>query len=243
MDGGGLRGPRGPRGPGGGPRKLGPKGKKGAAAGQRRRAREEDDGEEVDEYANLTEEQQQQVLAKLEEERPKPIRYNPKGETIESLLPTWPSLPIGDIGQKQTVVSRLDSMSARFANGFDAPSDLARRLLEGKMVHFRSEEEKNKTLEIAREMAQEQAAAEGDEAQEVNFTVVDEKVRKEMLDKLIVGDYSKKVPSIPANASPALKDAVRLLKNNESYQEEDVNKLINLLNKTLPPVKAAPPKP
>ncbi|KAI5299708.1 CSN-associated deubiquitinating enzyme Ubp12 [Ascosphaera pollenicola] len=239
MSGGGPRGPRGP----GGPRKMDQRGRKGAAGAPRRRKKEESYGDEEDEYANLTEEQQEEVLAKIEAERPKPLRYNPKGETIESLLPTWPALPIGDIGQKQTVVSRLDSMGARFANGFEAPSDLARRLLEGKMVHFRSEEEKAKTLEIAQEMAQEKAAADGEEAQEVQFSVVDEKVRKQMLDKLIAGDYSKKVPAVPDNASPALRDAVRLLKNNESYQEEDVNKFIALLNKTLPPVAPRPAKP
>ncbi|KAI5277386.1 hypothetical protein KEM54_005050, partial [Ascosphaera aggregata] len=153
-------------------------GGKGAGAGrqrQRQRQRqttEESYGAEDDPYANLTEEQQQELLAKIEQDRPKPIRYNPRGEDIESLSPTWPSLPVGDVATKQSVLSKLNSMGARFANGFDAPSDLARRLLDGQMVCFHSEEEKAKTLEIAQEMARENGAYEG-----IQFNPIDDKVR------------------------------------------------------------------
>ncbi|KAI5298161.1 hypothetical protein KEM55_003739 [Ascosphaera atra] len=93
--GGGPRGPRGPRGANAGGNRKPQAGRRGAGAPRRRR-KEENYGDEEDEYANLSESQTEALLAKIEAERPKPVRYNPQGEAkLATLAPTWPALPIG----------------------------------------------------------------------------------------------------------------------------------------------------
>ncbi|KAI5290288.1 hypothetical protein KEM52_000512 [Ascosphaera acerosa] len=141
---------------------------------------------------------------------------------------------------------RRRSTGARFANGFEAPSDLARRLLDGKAVRFRDDEEKRRAMQIAREMLAERAVeggeageAEGDgkAPPELHFQAVDDKACADMLDRLVAGSYAGKAPPVPANASPALRDTIRMLKNNETYQSEDIQKFVGLLNKALPPAR------
>ncbi|PGH18512.1 hypothetical protein AJ80_04482 [Polytolypa hystricis UAMH7299] len=180
-------------------------------------------------------------LEKQEAERPKPVRYDPEGTDTQKLKPTWPSLPIGATANAESISEKLSWMGDRFANGYDPPAELAKRVYDGKRVLFASEEEKTRVMELVHEMAAEKAEVLTErkgavvEPEDMAFESTNNPERKHLLDSLVIGNYPKLEP--PADASPVIADVLRTLRNNESYQTAETKAFMDKLVGSLPSAK------
>jgi len=178
-------------------------------------------------------------LAKQEQEKPKPVRYNPEGYDIEKLKQTWPSLPIGGTANVGSILEKLTWMGNRFVSGYDSPQELAKRIYEGKRVLFTGEEEKNQVMELANEMAVELAKKFPErkgqivQPEDISFEVISEEDRKILLGKLVSGKCPK-LEAAKLGASPLIADVVRNLRNNETYQTVESAQFMEKLIGSLP---------
>lgn len=247
----------GSRGPGRGPglglrmpprnpnRRQGAQGQQGGNR-QRRGKRQDMQDDAENPYAHLSPQEKQALLQKFEDERPKPVPYVPRGYDIDgALTDTWPALPIGKDGLLASVRAQFSKMGARYANAWDAPSDLAKRLIAGKPVLFRSTEEKEKVVDVAKELlrreaaAQEIATGEKQEPQSIDFASLDTETRQEVFNRLVRGGYGDSMPDISKDAPAMVGSVAKNLQNNSSYQQSEMQTFINLLKDKLPKKAAA----
>ncbi|RAH46932.1 uncharacterized protein BO95DRAFT_92309 [Aspergillus brunneoviolaceus CBS 621.78] len=163
------------------------------------------------------------VFRELEEQaKPVSVRYDPEPVTLDSLRETWPSLPT-DVGAHTAgVAETLSSISARFADGYVSPTEMGKRLFQGRYVRFLDEEEKSFAVAEARRLSQSLAdklsQRKGDlvEPIEVTFSPIDEKDRKTLIELLVQGKYPATLSGQSAQ-SPVLDQIATNLKNNGSY--------------------------
>lgn len=233
----GLRGPRLPQ-----QRKQGQQG----AKRQRRGKRQDTQDDAENPYAHLSASEKEALAQKFENERPKPMPYVPQGQDIHgSLKDTWPGLPIGKHGTLANARALLSKIGARYANGWDAPSDLAKRLIAGKPVLFTSIEEKEKVVEVANELVRREAAAieistgKKQEPKPINFQAMDVDARHELLNRLVRGAYGNSMPEIPKDAPAIVSGVATNLQHNSSYQQSEILNFVSALTAKLPKKAAA----
>ncbi|RAL07478.1 uncharacterized protein BO97DRAFT_446844 [Aspergillus homomorphus CBS 101889] len=157
-----------------------------------------------------------------EQARPVPIRYDPEPVTMDSLKETWPSLPT-DVGAHAAgVAEKLSSLSARFAHGYVSPSEMGRRLFQGKYVRFLDDAEKSLAVaeaqRLSQELAEKLSQRKGDlvDPNAVTFNPIDEKDRKALIELLVKGKYPKSLGDQSVQ-SPILDRIAKNLKNNGTY--------------------------
>lgn len=180
------------------------RGQQGEEAGEDLRAAE------IDEIFNETKAKEQQVAT----------RYTPVQYDVSQLQQTWPSLPIGTTAQAGSVLEKLNFLSRRFANGYEPPHELAKRLFDGDRVIFRDEEEKKAAIEEFNKLAYQRAdvltqrKGEVVEPEEAGFTSTSKEDQNAFVSQLVQGKYAT-----PQNqSSPVLGEIERQLFNNETYR-------------------------
>lgn len=193
--------------------------------------------QEVDEKA---------FLEQWERDRPKPVRYNPHGYNIDNLQRTWPALPMGETGPKEALHERLAWMSERYPNGFEPTDLLAQRIHQGKWTYFYSEEEKNEAVELAQKMAAERADKLTDrkgtlvQPEDMSFQPMDETQKKQLVSRLVSGEYkSEQAQWVEEHGvrHPVMKDVLRNLANNSTWQAPHKTQFLEALSKSLPKPK------
>ncbi|PGH13115.1 hypothetical protein AJ79_03822 [Helicocarpus griseus UAMH5409] len=190
-------------------------------------------------------------LEQWERERPKPVRYNPHGYNVENLQRTWPALPMGEMGPKEALHERLAWMSERYPNGFEPTDLLAQRVYKGEWTYFYNEEEKKEAIEMAQKMAKEKAEKLTDrkgaviEPEDMSFQPMDDAQKKQLISRLISGEYKSEQTEFAKQHSarhPVMKDVLRYLENNGTWQTSHKTKFLEALSKSLPQPKVARPK-
>ncbi|KKZ65332.1 hypothetical protein EMCG_08848 [[Emmonsia] crescens] len=194
--------------------------------------------QEVDEKA---------FLEQWERDRPKPVRYNPHGYNIDNLQRTWPALPMGETGPKEALHERLAWMSERYPNGFEPTDLLAQRIHQGKWTYFYSEEEKNEAVALAQKMAAERADKLTDrkgtlvQPEDMSFQPMDETQKKQLVSRLVSGEYkSEQTQWVEEHGArhPVMKNVLRNLANNSTWQAPHKTQFLEALSKSLPKPKA-----
>ncbi|EGE81720.1 hypothetical protein BDDG_04663 [Blastomyces dermatitidis ATCC 18188] len=207
----------------------------GGWSGQREMSKEE---QEADEKA---------FLEQWERDRPKPVRYNPHGYNIDNLQRTWPALPMGTTGPKEALHERLAWMSERYPNGFEPTDLLAQRIHKGKWTYFYNEEEKNEAVELAQKMAAERADKLTDrkgslvQPEDMSFQPIDETQKMQLVSRLVSGEYkSEQAQWVKEHGArhPVMKDVLRNLANNSTWQSSHKTQFLETLSKSLPKPKA-----
>ncbi|EGC47367.1 conserved hypothetical protein [Histoplasma capsulatum var. duboisii H88] len=208
-------------------------------SGQREMSKEE---QEADEKA---------FLEQWERDRPKPVRYNPQGYNIDNLQRTWPALPMGVTGPKEALHERLAWMSERYPNGFEPTDLLAQRIHQGKWTYFYSEEEKNEAVELARKIAAQRADKLTDrkgslvQPEDMLFEPVNETQKQQLVSRLVSGEYkSEQARWLEEHETrhPVMKDVLRNLANNSTWQSPHKTQFLEVLSKSLPKPKAVQAK-
>ncbi|KAL3470468.1 hypothetical protein BJX99DRAFT_239490 [Aspergillus californicus] len=183
-----------------------------------------------------------------ENDKPVPIRYQPRPPDLQSLRETWPSLPTDATATTAGVVEKFSFLGERYPDGYMPPYQLGKRLFEGKFVRFTSEEEKAEALEEAKKFAQEKAdtlsqrKGELVDPRPIDFQGVKSDEHRSLIQSLAQGNYPM-VEATGANASPLINGVLRSLKNNETYQaagktSQFMAKLELLLNSNRPAKRA-----
>ena len=130
-------------------------------------------------------------------------------------------------------------MGNRFISGYDSPQELAQRVCEGKRVLFAGRQEKTQVMELANEMAIEQAKKLSErkgqivEPEDISFEVIGEEDRQALLGKLVSGICPKR-EAANLGASPVIADVMRNLRNNETYQATESTQFMEKLIGSLP---------
>ncbi|PGH10072.1 hypothetical protein GX51_00339 [Blastomyces parvus] len=204
-------------------------------SGQREMSKEE---QEADEKV---------FLEQWEHDRPKPVRYNPHGYSIDNLQRTWPALPMGTTGPKEALHERLAWMSERYPNGFEPTDLLAQRIHQGKWTYFYNEEERKEAVELAQKMAAERADKLTDrkgslvQPEDMSFQPMDETQKKQLVSRLVSGEYKpEQAQWVEEHGArhPIMKDVLRDLANNPTWQSPHKTQFLEALSKSLPKPKA-----
>ncbi|KAI2266658.1 hypothetical protein LOZ10_001779 [Ophidiomyces ophidiicola] len=188
----------------------------------------------------------------LQKKYKKPEQYTPTVYTVEKLKDTWPALPIGQgdnlVANSVNVMDRLNWLGARYLGSYETPQELAKRMMDGKRVYFKSDDEKAEVLDIVKEMAtkrtEEMTERKGTivPPQEAGFEAVTDKETESLVTTLVKGRYDRPlVDKQKAGPSPLVADVLRQLTNNGTYQNVHAEKFLtkfldhlpaNLKNKT-----------
>ncbi|OJD13553.1 hypothetical protein AJ78_06013 [Emergomyces pasteurianus Ep9510] len=207
----------------------------GAWSSQREMSKEEQEADEKD------------FLEQWERDRPKPVRYNPHGYNIDNLQRTWPTLPMGETGPKEALHERLAWMSERYPNGFEPTDLLAQRIHKGKWTYFYNEEEKNEAVELAQKMATERADKLTDrkgslvQPEDMSFLPINVTQKKQLVSRLVSGEYkSEQAKWVEEHGArhPVMKDVLRNLANNSTWQAPHKTQFLETLSMSLPKPKA-----
>lgn len=207
--------------------------------GDKRRARRGGRDEEEGGDAKTEKEVAEYYKEKQEEERPKPVRYEPEEYNVDNLQATWPSLPIGQTAAIGSVAEKLAWMGGRLANDYVPKEELAKRVFDKQRVLFRSEEEKVEVMGMVEKMENERAEKLTErkgqvvKAEDVSFQPLTDEERKDLVGKLATGDYPKLEQTKP-DAHPAVGDILRNLRNNETYQTPESSQFMAKLETLLP---------
>lgn len=203
---------------------------------RRRNDREEDlDSEET--HPNV----QRYFAEKAEAERPKAMRHKPVVYTAEGLKETWPSLPIESEVASSSILDKLNWMGERYLGSFESPQELAERVLDGKRVMFRSDEERDEVMEMVKMRAAERAEKLTErkgsvvEAEDVSFQTLTEKERMELVGSVIAGQYEAMDQTKPGVLAQVNKN----LYNNETYNQAQSAQFMDALTRFLPKAKPA----
>lgn len=158
-----------------------------------------------------------------EKNKPVPVRYDPQNPEFSSLKDTWPALPTDPTARAVSVSEKLLWLSGRVANGYEPPYELGKRLFDGKVVSFSSEEEKAEAIEVAKKLAQQEAdkltQEKGDivEPVDISFEPINAEDQKTLIRTLVQGDYSEREP-LPAGKPPVFGQIMTTIRNNETYR-------------------------
>ena len=215
----------------------GPRAQKGDKSKRRRRGGEveDPDSEETDPRVK------QYFATKAEAARPKAIRHEPVVYTAQSLEETWPSLPIESEVAASSILDKMNWMGERYLGSFESVQELAERVLDGKRVMFRSDEERDEVMEIVKKTATEKGEKLTErkgtvvEPQDVTFQTLTEKERMELVGSVIAGQYE----AIDQTKPGVLAQVNKNLCNNQTYNNEQSAQFVNALTKFLPKAKQA----
>jgi hypothetical protein len=206
-----------------------------------RRSKRDKFVEEGGKLEDLDEPTQQYLLEKQEMERPKAVRYNPEPYTLDRLKATWPSLPLGVAGVLRSVMEKFSWMGERFVGSFETPQDLAEKIREGKRVYFKSEEEKNETLQVIKQQAEERAELIAQkkggkvEPKDTSFEALDAQERMALIGSVVAGKYGA---TVAAGSNPHENrlhaEIKRTLGNNSTYTNPQSAKFFETLEKLVP---------
>lgn len=158
-----------------------------------------------------------------EKNKPVPVRYDPENPEFSTLKDTWPALPTDSTARAVSVSEKLSWLSGRVANGYEPPYELGKRLFDGKVVSFTSEEEKTEAIEAAKKLAQKEAdkltQEKGDivEPVDISFQPINAEDQKTLIRTLVQGDYSEREP-LPADKPPVFGQIMTTIRNNETYR-------------------------
>jgi len=166
------------------------------------------------------------------------IPYTPHRTTVDELRADWPNTPLSPTGLTESVQQRIEWLARRLPHGYVTPGQLAERYHKGEFVRFESEEEKQKVLEIAADLAKQRAAKlterKGQEvpAEDMAFEDVSSrsKDRNILADTYVKGTY----PPLEKQKMPFLDTIVRNLRNNETYHGAETEKFIETIQGLIP---------
>lgn len=150
-----------------------------------------------------------------------PSHYNPQAPVLSNLERTWPSLPTNSGAHHFAVVDKLLRLSDRTPNGYIAPQELGKRLLNGQYVHFLDEKERSQALveasKLSQQRADEMSQRKGElvEPEKVEFGRLSTDDRRVLLQSLVEGKYTQNEYFGQASV---VGEVVRNLANNETYQ-------------------------
>jgi hypothetical protein len=185
------------------------------------------------------------------------LPHTPEDVSLEDLQVDWPVIPTGKIGIIEGVSEKLRWLARRLQHGYDTPQELARRLHMGNdLVHFKTPQEKEEVLQIAREMAERSAERMTEKTgmevkpKEVKFECIRERDRAVLVNELVRGVYppieagksSKKDAKAKAKGEkgetkkktpPFLNDVLRILSNNQTYHAREKDHLYYTITKLL----------
>lgn len=157
-----------------------------------------------------------------------PLPYAPKEHTTDELRLDWPNTPLSGSGLTESVIQKVTWLAKRLPHGYWTPRQIAERYEEGYMVRFNSDEEKQKVLALAAEMANNRAATmserSGEEVQagDMQFESLGERPdeKQRLTDSMVRGAYP-----VPGKQSNQVMDSVmKQLDNNATYRPEDAEK-------------------
>lgn len=180
--------------------------------------------------------------------KPVPIRHEPVSNNHASLRETWPSFPTDPTASAAGVSEKLAGLSERYPNGYEPAFELGKRLFDGKMVLFSSEQERADAVAEAKKLAQKKAdqltQEKGDivDPEEVKFEPMSEADRKSLLKSLVGGDYSELNPQLAAGKAPVFGEIMGNLGKNATYRtpgksSQFVSKVEALLSSSRPAAK------
>ncbi|KAL9110053.1 MAG: hypothetical protein Q9227_005392 [Pyrenula ochraceoflavens] len=196
-----------------------------------------------------------------------PIPYKPEPVTIDSLREDWPAFPTSStttptpsssttktssappppkIALEESLSESLRWLSRRFAHGHEPTTQLARRLLKGDLVQFKSERERADIEDLARQLALEDAdrinAAAGDEREyippvEVDFQPLEKSDREELVGAMVRGNYKATGGVVgqlqeqkgKGKGNTVVEGIARNLAGNETYRGEEKGKFMKKL--------------
>ena len=174
--------------------------------------------------------------------------YEPPVPDLQSLVGWGPAVAVGDFGQSEILQKQLDTIApvgARMWYGAERLHNMARALLRGELLFFKSSEEKETVTEIARTIGKEQAEKASERKGQViepydptlqNF---EDGQLEEVVAPLINGKYD--VIGGGPKIAGTMKTVMRYADTNETYMDKDEKSLAKKIRSLLPVER--PPRP
>lgn len=143
-------------------------------------------------------------------------------------------VPVGKVGMGRVVEGGLRLLANRVGHEWEDPKQLARRLVAGELVKFRTVNEKNTVVKLAAQMSKEA----GGEA--VGFAPLAPEARKALMERLVQGRYER--PGDAALKSNVMRNIARLTNGNPTYPAASRETLLKTIQSMLPAERAAVPQ-
>jgi len=165
------------------------------------------------------------------------LPYTPKDITIDELRADWPNTAISPTGMIESVQQKIEFLARRIPHGYQTPDELAEHYQKGNLTRFESTEERDKVLELAKDLAAKRAEmlterkSETIAPEDMSFADLATSAEKTSLaEKMVRGVY----PGLERQRMPFLDNVVKGLRNNETYHEVEAGKFMQTIQSLLP---------
>ncbi|KAK4998197.1 hypothetical protein LTR66_002538 [Elasticomyces elasticus] len=202
---------------------------------------DDDDDDDVDEEENQSTQYEMALLHRFDAETVHPVAFEPDQVTKEEFLNLGQggATIVGE-NAEGVILDRLKLLAEKTQDGFRHPPHLAERMMQGRFVSFKDEEEKASVIDAAERYAQSRAEvisekqrAGGDvEKNEYDFAPVPQDVQNATFDKLVRGIYGD-LHAQPHKQS-VLNEIQRCTTMNPTYLTGDGSRFLRKVQSLLP---------
>ena len=127
------------------------------------------------------------------------------------------------------------------------PAVLAKKIVQGQLVRFASQKEKDAVLKIVRPGPDQRTMPNGEVSRRTplnEYTTLPEAVRQSVVDKLVLGKYDPNglLEGKTVHKQPALNEIAKMTLKNGTYLQSDGDRFLRKVQSLLPAMQASQPQ-